>query len=395
MIIIGAGIVGLATALRVAGKSPGTKITILEKEAGPAHHQTGNNSGVIHAGVYYKPGSLKALNCRKGYEELIRFCDKENIAYEICGKLIIATNDKELPGLDELYVRSHQNGLKKVKKINGGQIKEFEPHATGIAALYVPYTGITDYKEIAGKYAEILEHRHSAKIIYDTKVIDIVRKNSGVEVVTGNGTYTDDFFVNTAGLQSDIISKMTEGKEDVRIIPFRGEYVELVEGKRHLVRNLIYPVPDHNFPFLGVHYTRLIHGGIEAGPNAVWAFSREGYKLKNIDPGNMIKDLAWPGFRNVMRKYWKMGLGEYYRSLNRKALIKAMQRLIPEITLEDIKPGGAGVRAQACNRFGGLVDDFLIRENQWGIHVLNTPSPAATASLAIGEAISDLALRRR
>lgn len=394
MIIIGAGIVGLATALKIQNKKPGTKITILEKEPGPAMHQTGNNSGVIHAGVYYKPGSLKALNCRKGYSELIEFCDQENIPYELCGKLVVATRKDEVPRLENLFERSKQNGLSKVKKINSKQIKEFEPHATGIAALHVPYTGIIDYKEVAQKYAEILTQKYGCEIEYNAKVKTIINKNSKIEVVTQNKTYIDQFLVNTAGLFSDKIAKMTDDKLDVRIIPFRGEYVELKESSSDLVKNLIYPVPDPNFPFLGVHFTRMIHGGVEAGPNAVWAFSREGYRFRDIDPGNMIKDLAWPGFRKVMRRYWKMGLGEYYRSFNKRALVKEMQRLIPEITQKDLKSGGAGVRAQACSRTGGLVDDFFIYENKFAINVLNAPSPAATASLAIGDTIASLIIKR-
>jgi L-2-hydroxyglutarate oxidase len=394
LIIIGAGIVGLATALKVQHKKPGTKITILEKEPGPALHQTGNNSGVIHAGVYYKPGSLKAINCRKGYTELIEFCEQENIAFDLCGKLIVATRKDEMPRLEILFERSKQNGLLKVKQISGEKIKEFEPCATGIAALHVPYTGIVDYKEVAQKYAEIITQRYGCSIEYNSKVEGIRKKNGKIEVVTGEKAFTDKFLVNTAGLFSDKIAKMTDDKLDVRIIPFRGEYLQLKQNKTDLVNNLIYPVPDPNFPFLGVHFTRMINGGVEAGPNAVWAFSREGYKFKNINPGNMIKDLAWPGFRKVMHRYWRMGIGEYYRSFNKNALVKEMQRMVPEITKADIEPGGAGVRAQACSRNGGLIDDFLIQENKWAINVLNSPSPAATASLAIGDSIADLIIKR-
>jgi (S)-2-hydroxyglutarate dehydrogenase len=394
VIIIGAGIVGLATALKTLQKRPDMPITIIEKEAGPAMHQTGNNSGVIHAGVYYRPGSLKAINCRNGYGQLIQFCDEEGIQYELCGKLIVAAQKNELPRLEDLFDRSQQNGLVKVRKISSGQIKDFEPHVSGLAGLYVPYTGIVDYKDVANKYAEIVTERYGANIVYNCRVRNIIKKSKGVEVITSVKTFQDDFIVNTAGLYSDTITHMTVDEPDVRIIPFRGEYVELTEEKRYLVRNLVYPVPDPGFPFLGVHFTRMIKGGVEAGPNAVWAFSREGYKFRNIDLRNMLGDLRWPGFRQVMRRYWKMGLGEYYRSLNKTALIHAMQRLVPEIGKNDIKPGGAGVRAQACNRNGGLIDDFLIREDKWSIHVLNAPSPAATASLAIGDTISGLAVKR-
>ncbi len=394
MIIIGAGIVGLATALKTLQKRPDIPVTIIEKEAGPAMHQTGNNSGVIHAGVYYRPGSLKAINCRNGYGQLIQFCEEEGIQYELCGKLIVAAQKNELPRLEDLFERSQLNGLVKVRKISSGQIKDFEPHVSGLAGLYVPYTGIVDYKDVANKYAEIITERYGANIVYNCPVRNIIKKSKGVEVITSVKTFQDDFIVNTAGLYSDTITRMTIDRPDVRIIPFRGEYVELTEEKRYLVRNLVYPVPDPGFPFLGVHFTRMIKGGVEAGPNAVWAFSREGYKFRNIDLRNILGDLRWPGFRQVMRRYWKMGLGEYYRSLNKRALIHAMQRLVPEIGKNDIKPGGAGVRAQACSRNGGLIDDFLIREDKWSIHVLNAPSPAATASLAIGDTISGLVVKR-
>jgi L-2-hydroxyglutarate oxidase len=370
------------------------KVTILEKEDAVAKHQTGNNSGVIHAGVYYKPGSLKAINCRKGYQQLIDFCSAESVPYEICGKLIVATQPDELPRLENLHKRAIQNELNKTIKLTKEQIADYEPHATGLAALYVPYTGIVDYKKIASKYAEIITTRLGGDIEYCCPVEKIIKTGTGVEVITPNKTFEADFIINTAGLFSDKIALMTEENLDVRIVPFRGEYIELKPSAQHLVNNLIYPVPDPSFPFLGVHFTRLIHGGIEAGPNAVWAFTREGYKFSDFDWKNFSGDLSWPGFRKVMRQYWKIGLGEYWRTFNKSALTKAMQRLVPEITSEDFYSTGAGVRAQACDRNGGLIDDFLIRENKWAINVLNAPSPAATASLAIGETIAELALKR-
>ncbi len=394
IVIIGSGIVGLATAINILEKKPGTKLTILEKENGPARHQTGNNSNVIHAGVYYKPGSLKAINCRKGYQKLLEFCDKEDVKYELCGKLIVATLPEELPRLENLYERAIQNGLDKVKKISAEEISKYEPYAGGLAALHVPYTGITDYNDVAAKYAQIITERYNGDIYYNCEVTRIIKKSSGVEVVTPGKTIEGDFVINTAGLYSDKIALMTEDNLDVRIIPFRGEYVELKPEKQHLVNGLIYPVPDPNFPFLGVHFTKMIKGGVEAGPNAVWAFAREGYKFKNVDMGNAVADLSWPGFRKVMKQYWKMGLGEYYRSFSKSALEKAMQRMLPSITKDDFQKGGAGVRAQACDRHGGLVDDFLIRENKWAVNVLNAPSPAATASLAIGDSVSDLVIKR-
>jgi L-2-hydroxyglutarate oxidase len=394
VVIVGAGIVGLATALKIREKAPKTEITILEKEKEVATHQTGNNSGVIHAGVYYKPGSLKALNCRRGYELLIDFCNKESVKYDLCGKLIVATSDEEVNRLENLYERSQANGLEKVKRITQHEIQQYEPHAAGKAALYVPYTGIIDYKEVAEKYKAVVVAPGDVNIFFGQEVKAINEKANSIEVVTKDRTDTADFLINTAGLYSDKVAALTEPNLDVRIIPFRGEYVELKPEKEYLVKNLIYPVPDPNFPFLGVHFTRMIHGGIEAGPNAVWAFDREGYDFNKIKMANVLGDLAWPGFRKVMRQYWRMGAGEYYRSFNKNALEKAMQKMIPEITKDDFVKGGAGVRAQACTRTGGLADDFLIRENKFSINVLNAPSPAATASLAIGEYIAQLAMKR-
>lgn len=394
IVIIGSGIVGLATAMKLLETQKKIKLIILEKESAPAKHQTGNNSGVIHAGVYYKPGSLKALNCLNGYKKLIDFCNRENIHYDLCGKLIVATSKEQLPKLDELYNRSIQNGLDKVIRVAGNDIVSYEPHAIGIAAIHVPYTGIIDYKEVTKKYAEIITERLGGEIHFKQEVKNIRKLDQGVEIITDDGTYQANFVINTAGLYSDKIALMTEEALDIRIIPFRGEYSMLKPEKCHLVKNLIYPVPDPNFPFLGVHFTRVIHGGIEAGPNAVWAFSREGYKFSDFELKNFNGDIRWPGFRKVMRQYWRAGFGEYWRSFNKNALANALKQLVPEIEKNDLVRGGAGVRAQACDRRGGLIDDFLIRENKWAINVLNAPSPAATASLAIGETIANLAGKR-
>jgi len=392
VIVIGGGIVGLATALKLKESNVDLKIALLEKEDKIAKHQTGNNSGVIHAGVYYKPGSLKALNCRKGYQLFKDFCDKEKVKYEICGKLIVATQKEELSRLENLWERGIQNGLVKMKKLAGEEIKEYEPHAVGIAAIHVPYTGIIDYKDVSEKYAEIFCDRHGGEIHLNHKVIDISINQNSVDVITEKQNFSTKLVVNTAGLYSDKIAELTQSKLNVRIIPFRGEYHELISEKSYLVNNLIYPVPDPNFPFLGVHFTRMIHGGIEAGPNAVWAFKREGYKKTSFNGNEFFESLAWPGFRKVMGQYWKVGLGEYYRSYNKAALVKALQRLVPEVQSNDIKSGGAGVRAQACDRKGGLIDDFLIVEDKFTLNVLNAPSPAATASLAIGETIANKVL---
>ncbi|MCY1723267.1 L-2-hydroxyglutarate oxidase [Prolixibacteraceae bacterium Z1-6] len=393
IIVIGGGIVGLATAIKLAENNPSLKITLLEKENKIAQHQTGNNSGVIHAGVYYKPGSMKALNCRKGYQKLIDFCEKENIKYDFCGKLIVATDKDELPRLENLWIRGIQNGLVDMKKVPGDEIKAYEPHATGIAAIHVPYTGIIDYSDVSKKYAEIFTERFGGQIKLNNKVQKI-RINNGVDVETNQDTYSSRILVNTAGLYCDKIAALTQTKLNVRIIPFRGEYHELTEAKSHLGNNLTYPVPDPNFPFLGVHFTRMIDGGVEAGPNAVWAFKREGYKKTSFKCSEFRESLAWPGFRKVIRQYWKMGLGEYYRSYNKAALVKALQKLVPEVQYNDIKSGGAGVRAQACDRTGKLIDDFLISEDKCILNVLNAPSPAATASLAIGETIATRAIAK-
>lgn len=394
IIIIGGGIVGLATALKLMEIKPDLKIILLEKESKLAQHQTGNNSGVIHAGVYYKPGSLKAVNCRNGYQQLIDFCDKEGIKYDLCGKLIVATRKEELPRLENLWERGMQNGLTKMKKIPGGQIIEYEPYATGLAALFVPYTGIIDYSEVSRKYAEIFMQKYGGEIYLNNEVLNITFNQNEATVITDKGHYSSTIIINTAGLYSDKIAALTQKKLNIRIIPFRGEYAELTEEKRYLVKNLIYPVPNPNFPFLGVHFTRMIQGGIEAGPNAVWAFKREGYNKTSFKYNEFWESVSWPGFRKVMRQYWKMGLGEYYRSYNKSALTRALQRLVPDVQEEDIKPAGSGVRAQACDRNGGLVDDFLFMEDRFTLNVLNAPSPAATASLAIGETIARKAVSR-
>ncbi len=392
--IIGGGIVGLATALKLKERKPDLKIALLEKENALSQHQTGNNSGVIHAGVYYKPGSLKAVNCRKGYRMLVDFCNKEGIKYELCGKLIVATKKEELASLDNLFERAKKNGLEKVKKIPGDQIKEYEPYATGIGALVVPYTGIIDFLEVSNKYSQIFTERFGGEVYLNNKVTDIINYSDYSEVITTNQNFQTKLVVNTAGLYSDKIARINNRKINVRIIPFRGEYSELSKEKSYLVKNLIYPVPDPNFPFLGVHYTRMINGGIEAGPNAVWAFKKEGYKKTDFNWNEFWEALAWRGFRKVMFQYWKMGLGEYYRSFNKNALVRSLQRLVPDVRKKDIVRGGSGVRAQACDKNGGLIDDFLIIEDKYQFNVLNAPSPAATASLSIGETLAESIMKR-
>ena len=393
IIVIGGGIVGLATALKTLEKKPGTKLLLIEKEAELSSHQTGNNSGVIHSGIYYKPGSLKAINCRKGYKQLIDFCDREDIEYELCGKVIVATNESQLNALENLFERGNQNGLKGIRRISKEELHEIEPHVNGIKGIKVPETGIIDFKEVSLKYGMKIREQ-GGEIKAGEKVLKIIPNGRTVSVVTTKGSYESKLLVNCAGLYSDKVAKMTGQKINVKIIPFRGEYYKIKKEKQFLVKHLIYPVPDPAFPFLGVHFTRMIKGGIEAGPNAVLAFAREGYKKLHINLPELSETLFWPGFQKVASKYWKTGFGEMYRSFSKSAFTKALQQLIPEIQKEDLETGGAGIRAQACERDGGLSDDFLIYENDIAINVCNAPSPAATSSLSIGDTVSDLVIKR-
>lgn len=393
IVIVGGGIVGLATALSVLEKKAGSKLLVLEKEGEVARHQTGNNSGVIHSGLYYKPGSLKAKNCIDGYNLLIDFCNENDVPYDLCGKIVVATEAKEVPLLKNLFDRGAQNGLTGFKMLDAEQLKEYEPHVNGVAGFFVPQTGIVDYKVVAEKYATLIR-KNGGDIHLSEKVLDIQLTSSGVTVITDKATYESKQLINCAGLYSDKIAKLTMPEVDVKIIPFRGEYYKLKKEKEYLVKNLIYPVPDPNFPFLGVHFTRMMKGGVEAGPNAVLAFKREGYKRSDINVSELAETLAWPGFQKVAKKYWRTGLGEMYRSFSKAAFTKALQKLMPEIREEDLVDGGAGVRAQACDRTGGLVDDFLILEKAQVINVCNAPSPAATSSLSIGRAVAERALKK-
>lgn len=393
--VIGGGIVGLATALRIKEQKPSLKVLLLEKEKEVAKHQTGHNSGVIHSGLYYKPGSLKATNCIRGYRMLIDFCDREGVPYDLCGKIVVATAEEQRPLLRNLYDRGNQNGLTDNRMISAAEIKEIEPHVHGLEGIWVPYTGIIDYKTVCEKYAECLQ-KLDGEILFGEKVTDIRNRNTHSEVVSATGkVFETKLVVNCAGLYSDKVAQLTMPENiKVRIIPFRGEYYKIKPEKHHLVKNLIYPVPDPNFPFLGVHFTRMIEGGIEAGPNAVFAFKREGYNKLDINVPELLESLSWPGFRKVAVKYWRTGMGEYYRSFSKAAFTKALQGLIPEIQSDDLVPGGSGVRAQACDYDGGLLDDFSIIENKTAINICNAPSPAATSSLSIGQTISEKVLAR-
>ena len=392
--IIGGGIVGLATGLTILKRKPHLKVAIIEKEKQVAKHQTGNNSGVIHSGLYYKPGSLKAKNCIRGYQMLIDFCEEEGVPYEITGKVVVATKDEQIPLLNKLLERGLENGLQGSRAISINELKEYEPYCTGVAALHVPQTGIVDYKKVSETFAnKFLEL--GGQLFLGCEVLDIVSEGAVSTVTTTKDPVDTRLLVNCAGLYADKIAEMQEKKPiDIRIIPFRGEYYKLKKDREYLVNNLIYPVPDPNFPFLGVHFTRMAKGGVEAGPNAVLAFKKEGYKKSDFNYREFMDAVTWPGFQKVAAKYWKTGIGEYYRSFSKHAFTKALQQLIPEVQSSDLIPGGAGVRAQACDRDGGLLDDFAITENKRCIHVLNAPSPAATSSLSIGEVVTELVLKR-
>lgn len=392
--IIGGGIVGLATALQLKQQRPDLTIVLIEKEPAVARHQTGHNSGVIHSGLYYKPGSLKATNCIRGYQLLLDFCNAEGIAYDLCGKIVVATKQEEVPQLDMLHTRGQQNGLGGLRRMSLAELREIEPHVNGVAGMFVPQTGIIDYKEVSDKYAEKFQAL-GGQIRLAERVEQVTPGNSISIVVTDKNRYETKLVVNCAGLYSDKIAQLTQRDAvDVRIIPFRGEYFKIRPEKEYLVKNLIYPVPDPNFPFLGVHFTRMIHGGVEAGPNAVLAFQREGYTKSDINLKELFETLSWPGFQKVAAKYWQTGLGEMYRSFSKTAFTKALQELIPDVQENDLESGGAGVRAQACDRTGGLLDDFAILETDKAINVVNAPSPAATSSLAIGQTVSEKVLAR-
>ena len=391
--IVGAGIVGLATAMALLKQRPDLRVVVLEKEDRVAAHQTGNNSGVIHAGLYYKPGSLKAKMVAEGARRMIEFCQEHDLPYELTGKVVVATREEELSRLEELYRRGTANGVRGLKKISGDEITEYEPHARGVAGLWSPNTGIVDYLAVTRKYAEIVEEA-GGEIRLNTEVTGVEETSEGLVIETTGNEVHSQALINCGGLQSDLIAQMTGSTHGLRIVPFRGEYYELRPESRKLVRGLIYPVPDPRFPFLGVHFTKRINGSVEAGPNAVLAFAREGYKKTDFDLGYVARLVAFPGFWIMASKYWRMGFGEMYRSWNRRAFVEALQVLVPELTMEDVKSGGAGVRAQAMDSKGNLLDDFSFIETPNSIHVLNAPSPAATASLVIGEAIVERAFDR-
>ncbi len=388
--VIGGGIIGLATAMRLAQEFPRYKVVVLEKEPEIAQHQTGHNSGVIHAGIYYAPGSQKANFCSTGGKLLRQFCDERGIPYEMCGKVIVATSESELPGLQELYRRGTANGAEGLEIIGPERLKELEPHAAGVKAIWSPNTGIIDYRRVASAYAT--EMRESGGDLFTgTQVMAIARRDGSLFLETSKGEVQARYIINCAGLHADKVARMMGVDIGVRIVPFRGEYFSIRPDRAHLVRGLIYPVPNPRLPFLGVHFTRRITGEVEAGPNAVLAFAREGYRKTSFNLGDVIGTLGYSGFWRMARTYWKTGVDEQYRSIFKKVFLRSLQTLVPEIQMEDLVEPGAGVRAQAVNRKGQLLQDFSIAETQNAIHVLNAPSPGATSSLTISRYIVDLA----
>ena len=387
VIVIGGGIVGLASAYSVLEQNAGLRLVVIEKENTLAAHQTGRNSGVIHSGLYYKPGSLKAQNCQNGYKLLLEFCAKEEVAYEICGKIVVATKTEEFSRLEELAIRGKANGLSRIRHLSESEIKDHEPHCAGRRGLFVPETGIIDYKQMCEKLAVRITAL-GGEILLGEKIESISSSLGRQRVSTSHSSYDSKVVVVCAGLQADRLASKMDRDLDLRILPFRGEYFSLKPSAQKLVKNLIYPTPDPAFPFLGVHFTRMIDGSIECGPNAVLALAREGYLKTDFSIRDIWETITWPGFRHVARRHWKTGLGEYKRSIFKSAFVAALQRLVPEITKDDLVSAAAGIRAQACSRVGGLLDDFEIRTIGSTVHICNAPSPAATASLSIGQHVA-------
>jgi L-2-hydroxyglutarate oxidase len=387
--VIGGGIVGLATAMAML-RDTEASLVVLEKEERLALHQTGHNSGVVHSGLYYRPGSLKADNCVAGRKALYRFCEEYAISHDRCGKVVIATREEELSALAELERRGRANGLEGLRRLDALDLRQYEPHVAGIAGLHVPETGIVDYVRVTEAFAKVVRKK-GGEIRTGSKVRSVRRESQGMVLDTPLGDVRCRFLINCTGLQSDRIARLCGVEPGLKIIPFRGEYYEITEKRRFLVRNLIYPVPDPAFPFLGVHFTRMVNGEVEAGPNAVLALKREGYGRLSFSLRDTLETLGYPGFWRLARRYWKVGFQEYHRSFRKKVFMRDLQRLIPDLEKEDICRGGTGVRAQAVDSTGVLLDDFRIVEGEGMIHVLNAPSPAATASISIGQTVADLA----
>ena len=386
--IIGGGIVGCATALAISSRNPGLKIVLFEKEAQLASHQTGHNSGVIHAGLYYRPGSLKAATCTSGREALYRFCAEHDIPHQRCGKVVVAVDEAELPALEELERRGQANGLDGLQRLTAAALKEREPHVRGVAGLFVPQTGIVDYVRVTQTMAKIVESRGGV-VHLQTPINRVSKEQDSFLLHAARGTFRARGVINCAGLHADRVARSAGLRPDLRIVPFRGEYYEFKPKHSHLVKHLIYPVPDPQMPFLGVHFTRMIDGTVEAGPNAVLAWRREGYQRSDISLRDLAETLSFGGFWKLSARFWRIGLEEHGRSFSKRLFVKSLQRLMPEIRSDDLVPGGSGVRAQAVDGEGRMIDDFRIQTAGLMVHVLNAPSPAATASLSIGEHIAD------
>jgi L-2-hydroxyglutarate oxidase len=384
--VIGGGIVGLATAYQLSKKHPKLKLVVLEKETSLAKHQTGHNSGVLHTGIYYKPGSLKAINCRNGKKAMEQFCKEQGIDHELCGKIIVALNDDEVPRMQNIFQRGQENGVN-CKIISREEMLEIEPYVAGVQAIHVPECGIVNYKQVCLRLGEIIQEKEENKIFLGHQVTKIRNMATSLAIETDKQQIECKHLINCGGLQSDKLTKLGGQKPPAKIIPFKGEYFELKENAKHLCKNLIYPVPDPAFPFLGVHFTRMIDGTVECGPNAVLAFGREAYGKFDLNIKDLLESITYPGFQKMAIKHWKMGWGEMWRSYNKGAFVKALRRLIPEIEAKDLSSAPAGIRAQAVTPKGALVDDFLIENNVRIINVCNAPSPAATASLNIGSKI--------
>jgi (S)-2-hydroxyglutarate dehydrogenase len=392
IVVIGGGIVGLATAFKISLGRPDIRLAVLEKEATLASHQTGHNSGVIHSGLYYKPGSAKAKTCTDGRKQLVAFAKQYGIPYEICGKIIVATHQRELAGLERIFNNGIQNGIEGIERISPEKIRQIEPACTGIAGLNVPCTGIIDFVAVANKLAELIQKQNpNNKILTSHKVVKFEKQAGQTNVLTNQGNVTTRFIINCAGLQSDRIARLDGIDTRMRIVPFRGDYYDLNIAAQSKVKNLIYPVPDPQFPFLGVHFTREIKGGVECGPNAVFSFKREGYGKLDFNFRDAWESLTYPGTLKLFMRNWRYGLGEYVRAFSKTLFVRQLQRLVPSIQKADLIPGNSGVRAQAVGPDGKPIDDFVIESRRAGIHVLNAPSPAATASLAIADHISRMA----
>jgi L-2-hydroxyglutarate oxidase len=390
VVVVGGGIIGLATSMKLTQDFPNLKVAVLEKEKEVAQHQTGHNSGVIHAGIYYAPGSQKANFCSAGGKLLRNFCDEYGIAYDMCGKLIVATDDSEIPQLEELFKRGTENGAEGLRMVDGEEIKDIEPYSAGVKAILSPNTGIIDYFEVSQAYATRMRE-NGGDLLTNVEVISMEIKDNLVYINTTSGTVVAKYVLNCAGLHADTVARMMGVDVGVKIVPFRGEYFSIIPEKEHMVKGLIYPVPNPSMPFLGVHFTRRINGSVEAGPNAVLAFAREGYKKTDVNLKDTLGTLSYSGFWKMSAKYWKVGMHEQYRSLVKGAFVKSLQKLMPEITGDDLGAPGAGVRAQVIDSNGGLLQDFAIEASPNAIHVLSAPSPGATSSLTISEYIVDLA----